>query len=37
LSGFFSLAALTPLTIPPDLPGEPFPADISDQTFERDQ
>ena len=37
LSGFFSLAALTPLTIPPDLPGEPLPADISDQTFERDQ
>jgi len=37
LSGFFTLAALTPLTIPPDLPGEALPADISDQTFERDQ
>ncbi len=37
LSGFFTLAALTPLTIPPDLPGEPFPVDIPDQAFERDQ
>ena len=36
LSGSFSLQALTPLTIPPDLPGEPPPADISDQAFERD-
>lgn len=37
LSGFFTLSALTPLAIPPDLPGEPLPVDISDQTFERDQ
>lgn len=36
LSGYFSLDELTPLTIPPDLPGEPPPADISDQAFERD-
>ena len=37
LSGYFTLGALTPLTIPPDLPGEPLPADISDVTFERDR
>ncbi len=36
LSGYFTLNALTPLTIPPDLPGETLPADISDQVFERD-
>jgi hypothetical protein len=36
LSGYFSLEALMPLTIPPDLPGEPPPADISDQAFERE-
>ncbi len=37
LSGLFTLNALTPLTIPPDLPGELLPVDISDQAFERDQ
>lgn len=37
LTGFFTLDALTPLAIPPDLPGEPPPVDIADQTFERDQ
>ena len=36
LSGYFSLAALTPLSIPPDLPGEPAPTDISDDAFERE-
>ena len=36
LSGYFTLNALTPLTIPPDAAGEPPPTDISDQTFERD-
>ena len=36
LSGYFSLGALTPLTIPPDLPGEPPPIDISDETFHQD-
>lgn len=36
LRGLFSLGALTPLTIPPDLPGEPPPVDLSDQAFERD-
>ena len=36
LSGFFTLDALTPLTIPPDLPGEPPSSDISDQAFERE-
>ena len=36
LSGLYSLDALTPLSIPPDLPGEPPPADISDQAFEHD-
>jgi hypothetical protein len=35
-SGYFSLNALTSLTIPPDLPGEPPPADISDETFHQD-
>jgi len=35
LSGPFSLGALTPLSIPPDLPGEKPPVDITDQAFER--
>ena len=37
LGGLFSLDALTPLSIPPDLPGEPAPADIPDLAFERDE
>jgi hypothetical protein len=36
LRGYFTLSALTPLTIPPNLPGEPPPSDISDETFHRD-
>jgi DnaJ domain len=36
MAGFFSLDALTPLTIPPDLPGEAEPADIPDQVFEHE-
>ena len=36
LGGYFSLDALTPLTIPPDVPGETEPADISDQAFEHE-
>ena len=35
-SGYIALSALTRLTIPPDLAGEPPPADISDETFQRD-
>ncbi len=35
-SGYFSLTALTPLSIPPDLPGESAPTDISDDAFERE-
>jgi hypothetical protein len=34
--GFYSLAALSPLSIPPDLSGEAPPADISDQVFEHE-
>lgn len=37
LAGLFSLDALTPLSIPPDLPGELPPADIPDLAFERDE
>jgi hypothetical protein len=36
LAGYFSLAALTPLAIPPDLPGEAPAVDISDQMFEQE-
>jgi hypothetical protein len=36
LTGFFSLAALTPLTIPPDHPGKIAVVDIPDQAFEHD-
>jgi len=32
-SGYLPLNALTPLTIPPDLPGEVLPVDITDQVF----
>ena len=34
--GFYSLAALSPLSIPPDLSGEAPPADIPDQVFEHE-
>lgn len=37
MAKFATLDALTPLTIPPDHPGEPPPADIPDEMFQRDR
>jgi hypothetical protein len=36
MRGFHSLQALTPLAVPPDLPGEPPPADIPDHVFDQE-
>jgi curved DNA-binding protein CbpA len=36
LPGYFSLTALTPLAVPPDLPGEAPVIDIPDQAFDRE-
>jgi hypothetical protein len=36
MGGFVSLGALTPLSIPPDLPGEAPPVEIPDQAFEQE-